>query len=64
MRSNNAPIFSSMVEACRTVQIELKREPRSGAWTVADAVDGDRPSRGAGRVYVFPDGQGMKPHSS
>ena len=58
MRSNNAPIFSSMEEACRAVQIEIRREPRVGVWTVADAVDGDRPSRGAGRVFVFPDGQG------
>lgn len=58
MSSNNAPIFSSMVEACRAVQIEIRREPRVGVWTVADAVDGDKPSRGAGRVYVFPDGQG------
>lgn len=58
MNMNKAPVFASMEEAARAVQIEIKREPRSGAWTVADAVDGDRPSRGAGRVYVFPDGQG------
>lgn len=58
MNMNKAPVFASMEEAARAVQIEIKREPQTGSWSLADAVDGDRSSRGAGRVYLFPDGKG------
>ena len=58
MSMNKTPVLASMEEACRAVQIELKKEPRPGAWSLADAVDGERVGKGAGRIYVFPDGKG------
>lgn len=50
--------FTSMEEACRASLIECRREVSPGRFTLADAVDGERVGKGAGRVFVFADGRG------
>ena len=58
MSMNSIPRFASIEEACRAVQIDLKREPRLGGWTRADAIDGDRVGRNDGSVMAFSSGRG------
>lgn len=49
---------ASLEDACRRVQVVCRRSPSRGRWCPADAVDGDRVGKGAGRVFLFPDGSG------
>lgn len=50
--------FPSLEEACRALKIEGCGELSPGRWYRVDAVDGESVYRGAGRVFLFPDGAG------
>lgn len=53
----NAALIDALQAACEEVGVVFKDVPHDGQWHPAD-VEGDRQDSGAGRIKIFPDGEG------